>query len=258
MLDSQTDIHCGSVLQQFSATNVYPGYRQTLSVFCQTSYWSQPSPLIGWWWLTSDQVSVSREVTLGVGTQVFGGTCGTISWQVRPQGGISLILCAAQRFLFTPSSVLFPPTFCVTQREEFSLLEEFSLGVFLLTESLRYLFFLVSDCWALHPTDRDVECSLQSQPLRHLPWPGDDLQSSKKPGCRGHWFYSLYSGTIQLVLLLVQKNVLFWHWTPRQRAGWKNTHVWGTVYFLFINIGHHQFRASRNGFLFSFKCCYWK
>lgn len=49
MLDSQTDIHCGSVLQQFSATNVYPGY---------------------------------REVTLGVGTQVFGGTCGTISWQI--------------------------------------------------------------------------------------------------------------------------------------------------------------------------------
>ena len=45
-----------------------------------------------------------------------------------------------QRFLFTPSSVLFPPTFCVTQREEFSLLEEFSLGVFLLTESLTYFF----------------------------------------------------------------------------------------------------------------------
>ena len=45
-------------------------------------------------------------------------------------------------FLLLP---LFPPTFCVTQREEFSLLEEFSLGVFLLTESLTY-FFLVSDC----------------------------------------------------------------------------------------------------------------
>ena len=29
MLDSQTDIHCGSVLKQFSATNVYPGYRET-------------------------------------------------------------------------------------------------------------------------------------------------------------------------------------------------------------------------------------
>ena len=49
MLDSQTDIHCGAVLQQFQATNIYPGY---------------------------------REVMLGVGTQVFSGTCGTISWQV--------------------------------------------------------------------------------------------------------------------------------------------------------------------------------
>lgn len=49
MLDSQTDIHCGAVLAQYQATNVYPGY---------------------------------REVSLGVATQVFGGTCGTISWQV--------------------------------------------------------------------------------------------------------------------------------------------------------------------------------
>jgi len=49
MLDSQTDIHCGAVLQQFQATNIYPGY---------------------------------REVMLGVGTQVFSGTCGTISWQI--------------------------------------------------------------------------------------------------------------------------------------------------------------------------------
>ena len=50
MLDSQTDIHCGSVLARYQATNIYPGY---------------------------------REVSLGVGTEVFGGTCGTISWQVR-------------------------------------------------------------------------------------------------------------------------------------------------------------------------------
>ena len=49
MLDSQTDIHCGSVLARYQATNIYPGY---------------------------------REVSLGVGTEVFGGTCGTISWQV--------------------------------------------------------------------------------------------------------------------------------------------------------------------------------
>ena len=50
MLDSQTDIHCGSVLARYQATNIYPGY---------------------------------REVSLGVGTEVFGGTCGTISWQVE-------------------------------------------------------------------------------------------------------------------------------------------------------------------------------
>ena len=49
MLDSQTDVHCGEVLAQYQASNVYPGY---------------------------------REVSLGVGTQVFGGTCGTISWQI--------------------------------------------------------------------------------------------------------------------------------------------------------------------------------
>ena len=49
LLDSQTDIHCGAVLPRYQATNVYPGY---------------------------------REVMLGVGTEIFGGTCGTISWQV--------------------------------------------------------------------------------------------------------------------------------------------------------------------------------
>jgi len=49
LLDSQTDIHCGSVLPRYQATNVYPGY---------------------------------REVMLGVGTEIFGGTCGTISWQI--------------------------------------------------------------------------------------------------------------------------------------------------------------------------------
>ena len=49
LLDSQTDIHCGDVLQRFPAPNVYPGY---------------------------------REVMLGVGTEVFSGTCGTVSWQV--------------------------------------------------------------------------------------------------------------------------------------------------------------------------------
>ena len=49
MLDSQTDVHCGEVLAQYQASNVYPGY---------------------------------REASLGVGTQVFGGTCGTISWQI--------------------------------------------------------------------------------------------------------------------------------------------------------------------------------
>ena len=50
LLDSQTDIHCGAVLPRYQATNVYPGY---------------------------------REVMLGVGTEIFGGTCGTVSWQVR-------------------------------------------------------------------------------------------------------------------------------------------------------------------------------
>ena len=51
LLDSQTDIHCGAVLPRYQATNIYPGY---------------------------------REVMLGVGTEIFGGTCGTVSWQVRP------------------------------------------------------------------------------------------------------------------------------------------------------------------------------
>ena len=51
LLDSQTDIHCGAVLPRYRATNIYPGY---------------------------------REVMLGVGTEIFGGTCGTVSWQVRP------------------------------------------------------------------------------------------------------------------------------------------------------------------------------
>ena len=50
LLDSQTDIHCGAVLPRYQATNIYPGY---------------------------------REVMLGVGTEIFGGTCGTVSWQVR-------------------------------------------------------------------------------------------------------------------------------------------------------------------------------
>ena len=49
LLDSQTDIHCGEMLQQYQAANVYPGY---------------------------------REVMLAVGTEVFSGTCGTVSWQV--------------------------------------------------------------------------------------------------------------------------------------------------------------------------------
>ena len=49
LLDAQTDLHCGEILQQFQAPNVYPGY---------------------------------REVMLGVGTKVFSGTCGTVSWQV--------------------------------------------------------------------------------------------------------------------------------------------------------------------------------
>jgi len=49
LLDSQTDLHCGEILQQFQAPNVYPGY---------------------------------REVMLGVGTKVFSGTCGTVSWQI--------------------------------------------------------------------------------------------------------------------------------------------------------------------------------
>ena len=50
LLDSQTDIHCGSVLPRYQATNIYPGY---------------------------------REVILAVGTEIFSGTCGTVSWQVR-------------------------------------------------------------------------------------------------------------------------------------------------------------------------------
>ena len=49
LLDSHSDIHCGDVVRQYPAPNVYPGY---------------------------------REVMLAVGTTVFGGTCGTVSWQV--------------------------------------------------------------------------------------------------------------------------------------------------------------------------------
>ena len=49
LLDSQTDIHCGSVLARYQAANIYPGY---------------------------------REVMLAVGTEIFSGTCGTVSWQV--------------------------------------------------------------------------------------------------------------------------------------------------------------------------------
>ena len=58
LLDSQTDIHCGSVLARYQATNIYPGY---------------------------------REVSLGVGTEVFGGTCGTISWQVTRRAFLHFI-----------------------------------------------------------------------------------------------------------------------------------------------------------------------
>ena len=85
---------------------------------------SKHSPLMGDSWLC-----VSREVTLGVGTQVFGGTCGTISWQVRSPQGKYHSYSRLHRFLFIPFSSL-PPTFCVTQREEFSL-----LGVFFYTGS---------------------------------------------------------------------------------------------------------------------------
>lgn len=49
LLDSSTDVHCGSIMQQFQAPNVYPGY---------------------------------REVMVGVDSQVFSGTCGTVSWQI--------------------------------------------------------------------------------------------------------------------------------------------------------------------------------
>ena len=77
LLDSQTDLHCGEILQQFQAPNVYPGY---------------------------------REVMLGVGTKVFSGTCGTVSWQVRLQF-YSWLLCSLQEIiqnkleLSCPSSV---------------------------------------------------------------------------------------------------------------------------------------------------------
>ena len=49
LLDSNVDIHCGDILTKYPAPNVYPGY---------------------------------REIMVGVDTEVFSGTCGTVSWQV--------------------------------------------------------------------------------------------------------------------------------------------------------------------------------
>lgn len=97
------------------------------------------------------------------------------------------------------------------------------------------IFFRVPDCWALNPSDCHVERPFQPQPVWHLPGPGDDLQSSRKLVLGSLVLYH-YSGTIQLLLLLVQKNVLFRHWSARERPGRKNNHVWGTVYFLSISI----------------------
>ena len=69
LLDSQTDIHCGAVLPRYQATNVYPGY---------------------------------REVMLGVGTEIFGGTCGTISWQVGHSGHSGLFAVETKLVKISP------------------------------------------------------------------------------------------------------------------------------------------------------------
>ena len=55
LLDSNVDIHCGDIMAKYPAPNVYPGY---------------------------------REIMLGVDTEVFSGTCGTVSWQVLHQHGL--------------------------------------------------------------------------------------------------------------------------------------------------------------------------
>ena len=133
LLDSQTDIHCGAVLPRYQATNVYPGY---------------------------------REVMLGVGTEIFGGTCGTISWQVGHSGHYRAICCGDQ----TCQDVTRPQTgnndwAFIANIEQFRLRERKD----------NYCWF--SDCGAVSQTHRHVERSLQPQPLRHILGPRHDLQS---------------------------------------------------------------------------------
>ena len=126
LLDSQTDIHCGAVLPRYQATNVYPGY---------------------------------REVMLGVGTEIFGGTCGTISWQV-----IYRLLFGFQSVLACEMS---PRLSCQNGNNDWVSV----LGI-----SCAALAWF-SDCGALSQAHRHVECSFQPQPLRHILGSRHDLQS---------------------------------------------------------------------------------
>ena len=87
LLDVETNTECGETSELFPPRNIFPGYREVM-VMQNTNPWV--------------------------------GTCGTISWQVRSHEisgeNITHICCPECFLLFS----LFPLTFCVTQRAEFS------------------------------------------------------------------------------------------------------------------------------------------
>ena len=92
LLDSQTDIHCGK-MQQYQAANIYPGY---------------------------------REVMLAVGTDVFSGICGTVSWQVGWTSGHKTTILVSECIFF--SLILSCVILLIVLCENFPLIE-FSLQI---------------------------------------------------------------------------------------------------------------------------------